>query len=172
MKQSVFYYLVGALLVLLLSGCHSSTSTQEGAQFYDASIDGSVQLDEALANAREEGKNLLVQVGGDWCPWCRKITQFIQDDQQLASLVEQSYLWVHLYYGKENHNETAMARLGDPIGQGFPFFVVVSPEGVVLHQQETGSFERGETYDREALLRFLQAWQDAGPASSEEGSPR
>lgn len=167
MKRCVIYYLVGVLLVLVQAGCHSSTSTQSAAQLYDASIDGSVQLDEALANAREAGKNLLVQVGGDWCTWCLKITQFIQDDPELDSIVQQNYIWAHLYYGKDNHNETAMARLGNPIGHGFPFFVVVSPEGVVLHQQETSSLESGETYNREALKQFLQAWQDAGPAPAE-----
>ena len=39
---------------------------------YNESIDPMTQIDEALVKAKAEGKFVICQVGGNWCPWCLK----------------------------------------------------------------------------------------------------
>lgn len=82
--------------------------------------------------------------------------------------LERGFEVVHLNYSKENKNEAAMERLGNPEKLGFPVLVVLSPALAVVHTQETGSLESGPAgavgHDPEKVLAFLRAWSVA-PAS-------
>ena len=37
---------------------------------YNENIDPMEQIDKALVKAKAEGKYVVCQVGGNWCPWC------------------------------------------------------------------------------------------------------
>ncbi len=39
---------------------------------YNPDLDGMEQIDQAIKTASTAGKHVLVQVGGNWCPWCIK----------------------------------------------------------------------------------------------------
>lgn len=145
--------LVGMLAMLLLF-----QSCQPATTIYDAKADAEAQLDSALLVAREAHKTVLVQVGGDWCPWCVRLHKFIEADPELRESLTSDYVFLRVYYGKENKNEAAMARLGNPTDLGFPAFVVLSPRGEVLHKQSTDVLESGDSYDRDKIADFLAKW--------------
>jgi hypothetical protein len=69
---------------------------------------------------------------------------------------------VHVNFSRENKNPEVMRRLGNPEKLGFPALVVLSPELVVLHVQESGSLqleERGRIgHDPARVLTFLRQW--------------
>ena len=37
---------------------------------YDEDVNPIQQIDRAVAKAKAEGKFVVCQVGGNWCPWC------------------------------------------------------------------------------------------------------
>ena len=121
-------------------------------------VEGSDYNPTADAQAEFLGKNMLVQTGGDWCPWCVRLNAFIKGDAEILEYLQQHYVWVHIYYGKDNRNEVAMKMLGNPTSKGFPVFVVCAPDGTVLHHQSTGELEAGKGYSRKAIMKFLQAY--------------
>lgn len=47
---------------------------------YNESIDPMTQIDEALDKAKADGKFVICQVGGNWCPWCLKFADFVEND--------------------------------------------------------------------------------------------
>lgn len=133
-------------------------------QYYDSSADGVAQIDSAVLQAQAEDKYVLVQVGGDWCGWCHTMNTTLHETTSLREVMDKHYVWVHLYYGPENDNAAALARLRAPKGLGYPFFVVLNGRGQVLRVQETGRFEEGEGYSAGDLLSFLLTdWSSVAP---------
>lgn len=146
----VFCAVIGSVSLLACGGVEKSD--------YNPTADAQAQLVEAKDSAEFLGKNMLVQIGGDWCPWCVRLNAFIKGDAELLEYIQQHYVWVHIYYGKDNRNEVAMKMLGNPTNMGFPVFVVCAPDGTVLHHQSTGKLEAGKGYSRRAIMSFLQAY--------------
>ncbi len=150
------FALVSVLLaVLSLSGCNSKSGN-----LYDPKADAMKQLDAAIEQADRNGKLVLAQVGGDWCKWCRRLNAKILNTAELKSIIDSGYVWVHIYYGKDNKNEAAMERMDHPESMGFPALVLIDGDGTVVRLQETGAFEQGEDYDVARLAQFLRTdWQ-------------
>jgi hypothetical protein len=41
---------------------------------YNEDLNPIEQIDQALVKAKSEGKFVICQVGGNWCPWCLLIS--------------------------------------------------------------------------------------------------
>ena len=157
-----------ALLAMLLP-------FQAGAQgglkkVYDENIDQNVQIDQALKQARAEGKFVVCQVGGNWCPWCLRFADFITKDAEISKLIDQNFVYVHVDYSpksfkdipeKTKRAEKMMKRLGNPGRFGYPVFVVLDAKGNVLHIQDSSFLEEGQGYDKEKVVRFFKNWTPA-----------
>lgn len=159
MSRSV---LISFIFVLLLSlGCSGPV------RYYDPEADGVQQVQSALLEAKASGRYVLVQVGGDWCQWCLRLNETLSGTDELSELLSREYVWVHLYYGSENKNDSALSLVGKPLGLGFPVFVVLNGDGSVLRIQETGGFESGEGYSISRLKGFLETdWSAVPPIAS------
>ena len=152
------------LLAVLLVG---TASAQSGLKrIYDESIDPIVQIDHALVRARSQGKFVICQVGGNWCPWCLRFADFIAGDTAISRVIEENFEYIHVNYnprqsaGAEKAQQAAalMQRL-DHCGRfGFPVFVVLDSNGRVLHIQDSSYLEEGKGYHREKVLRFFRNW--------------
>ena len=138
-------------IAFLQFGC-----SQQSRTFYDSSLDGVKQLDEAIEKLQGRDRLILVQVGGDWCKWCMRLNQTISEDPELLKALDEQFEWVHIYYGKENKNAEAMKRLDNPTDLGFPVFVLLDNQGNVLRKISTEGFEAGDGYDKAKLLHFIK----------------
>ncbi len=131
---------------------------------YDPTLDGMKQLRAAEKEATEEGKRILVIVGGNWCKWCRALDGLMTSDSGLHGELAR-FVIVHVNYSKENKNPEAMARLGNPDKLGFPSLLVLASNLRVLHTQASGVFETGDPghpgHDPAKLLAFLEQWDGA-----------
>lgn len=165
MRISVSFILAMLLGTLILASCKSGNSG------YDKSADAMKELDAAIAKAQQRDCNILVQIGGEWCHWCIMLNRFIEGDKELKKLLTTDYVWLHVYYGKDNKNEEALKRLGTPTGVGFPVFVILSPEGTVIHTQPTGELEEGESYSRDKISSFLKKWANVREAETPVDPP-
>ena len=145
-----------AILIISLLASFTFASAQE--KVYDESIDAMEQINNAIEEARETGRYVLCQVGGNWCPWCLRFAQFATTDTAVAPLIEKEFVYIHVNYSKTNKNPEAMRYLGNPARFGFPVFVILNEEGRPIHIQESASLEKDKSYDPKKVKNFLSLW--------------
>ena len=67
------------VMIVLFTALFALTSNAQTAlkKVYNEDINPIEQIDQALAKAKQEGKFVVCQVGGNWCPWCLRFADFI-----------------------------------------------------------------------------------------------
>ncbi len=130
---------------------------------YDENINPLEQIDKAIAQAGEQGKFVICQVGGNWCPWCLRFADFITNDEEIAKVIEDNFVYIHVNYNPrsssyEARDKAMLQRLGNPGRFGYPVFVVLDTKGNVIHIQDSSFLEEGKGYNKEKVLRFFNAW--------------
>ena len=136
---------------------------------YDEDINPVEQIDQAVVKAKLEGKFVVCQVGGNWCPWCLRFADFITNDKTISKLINDNFVYIHVNYNprksegeaKAQLAKTMLKRLNNPARFGFPVFVVLDESGRVLHIQDSSFLEEGEGYDKEKVIRFFKNWTPA-----------
>lgn len=138
----------------------------EVKKVYDESLNPLQQIDQAVAKAKTEGKFVICQVGGNWCPWCLRFADFIEKDAAISKVINDNFVYAHVNYsprqsqGEERAQQAValMKRLNNCGRFGFPVFVVLDEEGRVLHIQDSSFLEEGQGYNQERVLRFFRSW--------------
>jgi thioredoxin-related protein len=156
------------LILSLLGLCFALTiDAQNGLKkVYDEDINPIEQIDQAVLKAKTEGKFVICQVGGNWCPWCLRFADFITKDTTISNVIDESFVYIHVNYNprkSEGEEKVQLAkamlkRLDNPARFGFPVFVVLDEEGRVIHTQDSSFLEEGQGYDKEKVLRFFKNW--------------
>jgi thiol:disulfide interchange protein len=124
---------------------------------FDAGRDSFKDLAAAKAEAKQTGKRILMDVGGNWCPWCRRLHAFWDAQPAVKSLRDQNYVFVLVNYSKENKNTEFLAQF--PKFPGFPHLFVLDADGKVIQSQETGVLEQDKGYSPEKITEFLKKWK-------------
>jgi thioredoxin-related protein len=143
-------------LIMVMSGF--TLYGQEVKKLYDPSLDGMKQIKETVASAKASGKHVLIQYGGNWCPWCLKFDAYSKSDPEISKLITDNYIPVKLNYSPENKNEASNEYLGNPTRFGFPVFIILDGTGKVLHIQDSGLLEEGDGYSQKKVTGFLRNW--------------
>ena len=133
---------------------------------YNEDINPLEQIDQALVKAKTDGKFVVCQVGGNWCPWCLRFADFITNDATISKLISDNFEYIHVNYNprKSESAEKAaqaaalMTRLDNCGRFGFPVFVVLDDTGKELHIQDSSFLEEGQGYSQEKVLRFFKNW--------------
>lgn len=154
--------------IVMLVASMTLTCQAQGVlkKVYDESINPMTQIDQALAQAKAEGKYVICQVGGNWCPWCLRFADFITKDSTINKLVTDNFEYIHVNYNprksagdaKAEQAAQLMTRLGNPARFGFPVFVVLDENGTIIHIQDSSFLEEGKGYSQEKVLRFFKNW--------------
>ena len=147
------------IMFCLMALCATGFAQQSGLKkVYDEDINPLEQIDQAVAKAAADGKFVVCQVGGNWCPWCLRFADFAASDSVVAPLMADNYVYIHVNYSKANRNLEAMRFLGNPGRFGYPVFVVLNERGEPIHIQESESLEEGKGYSRKRVEKFLRLW--------------
>ncbi|MBQ7462748.1 MAG: thioredoxin family protein [Bacteroidaceae bacterium] len=133
---------------------------------YNEDINPIEQIDQALAKAKQEGKFVVCQVGGNWCPWCLRFADFITKDTTISKVIDENFEYIHVNFNprkseseeKQEQAKALMKRLNNCGRFGFPVFVVLDEEGRVIHIQDSSFLEEGQVYNQEKVLRFFKGW--------------
>lgn len=145
-----------ALLAPLLLAALASAAPPDAAKL----------LADARAQAKREGKSVMVVFHASWCGWCKKFDRMLTDPK-VGPLVGKSYVVVHLdvLEAKDKKadlenpgGEATMEALGGK-NAGLPFFAVVDPTGKKLGDSlmEPGkpSTNTGHPAKPEEIAHFL-----------------
>lgn len=135
---------------------------QEKAGFekpYNPAENAEAKLKEILKQAKAEGKNVMIQAGGNWCIWCLRFNHYVKTTPELKNLVDANYVYYHLNYSPDNKNEKVFAKYLKPGEKyGYPFFIVLDSDGKKIHIQESGVLEKDKGYDFDKVKAFFEAW--------------
>jgi len=135
-----------------------STGFSQAVHIYNPDADVSSDISKSLIRAKAENKNLFLQVGGNWCPWCIKFHKMCAEDADIKALMDKSYVFLLVNYSKENRNLAALKKLDYPQRFGFPVFVILDANGKRIHTQNSSYLEDGEGYSKKKVIDFMTQW--------------
>jgi thioredoxin-related protein len=138
--------------VLLLSGSVARVKEHK----FDPKRDAAKDIEAALVEAKKSGRNVLLDVGGEWCIWCRRLDSLFASHADLRDYLESKYVEVKVNYSKENENKEVLSRY--PPVAGYPHLFVLDAQGKLLHSQNTGDLESGKGHDPAKVKAFLKQW--------------
>ncbi len=124
MRNQFGFLFAGALAVVLIALIPSDGAAAEAADtpkhrlsIYDPKADGEKQIADALAMAKREGKNVLLQFGANWCPDCHAMHRLFQTDPEIAAVLKAGYVPVMIDVDSREgpmRNAAIVARFGNP----------------------------------------------------------
>jgi thiol:disulfide interchange protein len=137
---------------------------------YDEAADTKQQIAAALAKAKRDHQRVLIQWGGNWCPWCILLHQKMTTDPELQKELLYEYQVVHADAGGANDKNVDLAQSygADLKSFGYPFLTLLDAEGKPLANQETSALElkgadgqsiggKGAGHDAKKVLALLKA---------------
>lgn len=160
MKKRIILSLLAVFFVM------TAQAQTESQKLYDEDINPLEQIDQAVVKAKAEGKFVICQVGGNWCPWCLRFADFISKDSDISKVIADNFNYIHVNYNprksggeeKQQQAKALMQRLDNCGRFGYPVFVVLNEEGKVIHLQDSSFLEEGQSYNQEKVLRFFKSW--------------
>jgi len=160
MSKNVFFGLIALFLSLTVQ---AQTALKK---VYNEDINPIEQIDQAVFKAKASGKFVVCQVGGNWCIWCLRFADFIANDTTISKVINDNFEYIHVNYnprksgGEEKKMQAAalMKRLDNCGRFGYPVFVVLDETGKVIHIQDSGFLEEGQSYSQEKVLQFFKNW--------------
>ena len=154
--KNLFLY---TFLVFLFIGSQSVFAQKSHGTLYNPSANAQEDITKLLSQAKEEGKHLVLQVGGNWCGWCYKFNNFIQQDSTVNKIVDENFLVYHLNFSKENKNVALLKKYEFPQRMGFPVLVILDADGRRIHTQDSSMLESGDGgYDEKKVANFYKSW--------------
>lgn len=159
-ETSMKLFIVAALLLSLSASLHANPADTartavRGAGF-DPQRDAANDIRLAVEEAGRSQKRILLDVGGNWCKWCRMLDKFFETNTDVSDFLHEHFVVVKVNFSKENENKDVLARY--PKIPGYPHFFVLASDGALLHSQDTGVLEKGQGYDPEKIKTFLTQW--------------
>ena len=145
-------------VIIFCSGIAGNSQDLTKFKLYNPEEDAKQGMAAVVKEAKDSGKHVLVEIGGNWCIWCARFNDFVSNDKSLDSLVSSNYVVYHLNYSKENKNTDLLAKYGFPQRFGFPVFLVLNEKGDLLHTQSSWFLEAGKSYDKEKVTAFFNDW--------------
>lgn len=149
------------LMVMLFCAAGKIFAQEDLNKIYSPTANAEADIKAAIEQAAKENKHVLLQIGGNWCPWCIKLNKYWHQDAQLDSVLKANYVLYHLNYSKENKNLPILEKLGNPQRFGFPVLVFLDAKGNRLNTQDTGMLEAckgSDPYDKEKVFGVLKNW--------------
>lgn len=146
-------------IAILVSFLFAFSVSSIGQKIYNPSANAKNDIANAVRKAKQEGKHVMIQVGGNWCPWCIKLHKYLNSTEEINTLLAENYVFLEVNYSKENKNLDVLAELDYPQRFGFPVMVIIDSNGDRIHTQNTGNLEEAKAYDLKKVKSFLYNWR-------------
>jgi thiol:disulfide interchange protein len=124
---------------------------------YDPARNPAEDLKQAIVIARNEHKRIMLELGGDWCIWCKYMDDFYATHTDILQYRAANYVLVKINVSDQNMNEEFLSQY--PAAAGYPHIYILDSDGTFLHSQDTVDLEDGNvSYVPEVFMSFLQKW--------------
>jgi thioredoxin-related protein len=158
-------YILTSIIFLTIVTCHLlpvTLSAQTPPKPYNENQDIRADLKKATALAKKDNKHVLIQFGGNWCPWCIRFHQMAHGAQPIDSLLKADYVYMlaNVPQDKKKRDYKLFQEFGYPNRFGYPVFVILNGDGKLLHIQDSGILEHCQVkgYDTTKVVTFLKMW--------------
>ena len=165
MKRTRILGVLSALLLTLAAtaGAAGAASKLPPAG-YDESRDPAADLKAAVAQAQRENKRILLEVGGEWCIYCRILNKVIHDDERLMQRLRDGFVVVKVNFSDKVKNEAFLSRY--PQIPSYPHLFLLESDGALLLSQTPDDFMKDDKYGPDLILAFLETWEPKGGGAS------
>lgn len=133
-----------------------------GPDIYDVHADGSALVAEAVHTAQLEHKRVLIEMGANWCIWCRRLYHTFEADPAVSRELRQHYVLLLIDVNHRHdprRNADLIARYHNPVQFGLPVLVVLDASGRQLTTEDSGKLEEGAGHSPAKILDFLRHWE-------------
>jgi thioredoxin-related protein len=152
---AAFVFAIAASPVYGQSQATTASTSHERVKF-DPKRDPAKDLSAAIGKAKKENKRIILDVGGEWCGWCKLLDKYFVEKQDIGRYLHDNYVVVKVNFSPENENKAFLGAY--PKIEGYPHFFVLEKDGKFLHSQNTGELEEGQGYSDEKMMAFLKKW--------------
>jgi thioredoxin-related protein len=145
------------LLTLAATAGAAGGSSKLPPAGYDESRDPAADLKAAVAQAQRENKRILLEVGGEWCIYCRILNKVIHDDERLTQRLRDGFVVVKVNFSDRVKNEAFLSRY--PQIPSYPHLFLLESDGALLLSQTPDDFMKDDKYVPDLILAFLEKWE-------------
>jgi thiol-disulfide isomerase/thioredoxin len=125
---------------------------------YDEAASADHQVAGAKARARAEGKKLLIDLGGNWCPDCRVLAG-VMALPEVSAFLRRHYVVVYVDVGRLDRNAQIARAYGVPKVTGVPALLVVDPRtDRLLNAGRIFALTDARNMTPQALADWLAQW--------------
>jgi thioredoxin-related protein len=121
---------------------------------------------DALILAKKTNRQVLIEIGGNWCSWCHKMDTFLNNNPEVYQALHSNY--VLLKVSVSDTNENAVFMEGLPPVLGYPHMYIADAQGKMLLSKDTAELLSGDNYSSGYWLAFLDKWTRKATAKSLE----
>ncbi|MCW8834635.1 MAG: thioredoxin family protein, partial [Colwellia sp.] len=111
----------------------------EYSKVYDDQRDPFKDANAALALAKKTNRNVLIEIGGNWCTWCHKMDAFLVKHPQIYQALHDKYVLLKINVSDSNENTAFMKSL--PPVLGYPHMYISTAAGKMLLSKDTAELQ-------------------------------
>jgi thiol-disulfide isomerase/thioredoxin len=123
------------------------------SQGFDPARDPFVDGDNALRLARESGRRVLIEAGGEWCMYCKRLDHYIHGNPMVREALYKNFVVLKVNISDKNDNREFMAKI-----HAYPHFFITESDGTLIHSQDTSRFLHRGVYSESLILEFIDKW--------------
>lgn len=127
------------------------------SKIYDDKADPFKDAKAAIKLAQQTNRNVLIEIGGNWCTWCHKMDAFLEQNSDIYQDLHEKYVLLKVNVSDSNENEAFMKAL--PPTLGYPHMYISTASGKMILSKDTAELLQSGEYSRAAWLAFLAKWQ-------------
>jgi thiol-disulfide isomerase/thioredoxin len=125
---------------------------------FDETANANALVDAAFARAKHSGKDVMIDLGGNWCADCR-ILSGLMERPELHTFLASHYEMVTVDVGRFDKNLQIPARFGITTRlEGVPAILIATPDGKLVNAGKVSAIEDARHMTPQALADWLAQW--------------
>ncbi len=122
---------------------------------YNEAADARQEIRQALADAAQTGKSVIVVFGANWCGDC-KVLDMAMKQGSSAAFVAREFRVVKVDVGRFDRNVAVAESYGVPLKNGIPAVVILSAANKVLYVTRAGELADARSMGENGIYEFLR----------------
>lgn len=121
---------------------------------YNEKADARADLVRAMAQAKDQHKNVLVVFGANWCHDCVELDRALHGSN--AARIDAAFVVVKINVGNFDRNIDLAQSYGNPIRKGIPSAVMLTPDNAVLYATTGGELANARRLGETGIFDFFR----------------
>jgi protein disulfide-isomerase len=122
---------------------------------YNEAADARKDIEQALSQAGQSGKSVIVVFGANWCADC-KVLDLAMKQGTSAPLVAREFQVVKVDVGRFDRNVAVAESYGVPLKNGIPAVVILSAANRILYVTRAGELADARAMGENGIYDFLR----------------